>query len=1342
MSYKILPILLWMSVVSLKLAANISFKHYTSNDGLIFNTVLDITQDKEGFMWFSTPQGFSRFDGKSFESISKDDPVNRMGRWQGTQIITDKKGDIWLRGHSQIARYDKENQKLYNYDAGQKGQRHVEGMPGYLFLGQDSTLFLLNQKNLFEYDLENQCFQSIKLYGLEGRRVDHLFEDSKGRWWTITDNELIVFNDCPVTDTVKVLHREPRDFYAREGGYYYAEGKDNRTYLAVSSHGLLIYDNATFKRSYISTNSYPETSRLSSNVIRCIGIDSEGQVYLGTEQGINCYDPESGNVTYLKQDFYDDSSLNDNSVYSIYFDKHYNMWVGTYFGGVNVWPRNRNTFEHYTAGDAPQGLSGKAVSDIIEDDKGNLWIGTEDGGVSYLNTSTKKFKHLKSKQGSSIALNVHALLKDSDDYLWVGAWFNGLNRYDVKDLRDLSTLKGEQVIPLKISALYQLNNDIILIGTPSGMIVCNIKKKEFYHINDSTRWLYVRSIINTENMGVIVGVDGKGILRFDEKTMSTKPLELNGFNTDILPSHILSLFETDDELVWIGTFDDGLFCIDHKNKKLLQYSTSNGLLDNTVYAVVEDEQQRLWLSSNKGMTCFDRNTNTFRHFTHDDGLPINQFNYHSGYRHSSGKIYFGTVNGMIAFDPKKIKNSVVFPELQFVNLYSFNEKVLPNGEDGLLKKPIYRTKEIIVKPDQNELTFEFAAIDYTSPESIEYACIMEGLDKQWIELGKYNKASYAHLPPGKYLFRIKARTNPGVWNSKEKSIRIIVLPPFWESAWGYAIYALVLIILIVIFLFYQKEKQKAKAVLQMERMEKKKIKELNDLKTEFFANVSHEFKTPLSLIVDPIKRLSQNKVRAQDIPDTSALVLRNVHRLTTLVNHLLDFNKAEAGEFKLAVRQLDCNEFTHTVFSRFESFAKSKRINFEYISEGNGTKVWFDPEILDVVLTNLLSNAFKFTSSEGTIQVKFKSIDNPVSHVEIEVVDTGIGIEKDNLPKIFDRFYKVSSLENDLIGSGVGLALTKNLITLHHGSISVESEKNKGSRFSVIVPVQETDFQTEEFAPVIETTNMEETHIAPTLTNEKNVVSGNRTKVLIVEDNLDLQIYLIQLLQVQYDVVTADDGLQGWKMIIQQKPDIVISDVMMPEMNGFELCRKIKTDIETSHIPVILLTAKAEEQDKQEGLRLGADIYIEKPFNSDILITHLNNLVTFKRNVKSKFEQDMGINLTEVTHSDKDEEFIERAMKAVVDHMADDSFDVKAFIAAMGVSRSLLYMKLKEIADMSATQFIQSIRMKEAVRLMESGQFNVSEIAGQVGFGDPAYFSRCFKKQFSVSPSEYIKQKF
>ncbi|MCT4647436.1 MAG: ATP-binding protein, partial [Carboxylicivirga sp.] len=1189
------------------------------------------------------------------------------------------------------------------------------------------------------YNYKSRLFEEFASPQINGKKqiVSGIWCDQKQTYWLSTDNSLIRIENIDHPNDFRLIDFSDKHKFSHYRVEGISEDKLGNIYVLVSGYGVF---KVSPDGNRIEGISYQDTAvQVSSHNVRAMASDNKGDIWIGSELGINVYNPQNHSMKSHLQDFNNPASINDNAVYTVYQDRQGNMWVGTYFGGINVYLNKGNHFKYYQAGPAPFYMSGKAVSQIIEDDKSNLWFGTEDGGINYFNTKDKHFTHYKSGANGLSYVNIHALEFDQDNQLWIGSYTGGLN----KKIKGGYKWYQSNGVPgdLPSNSIYGLHKDsegILWIGTTAGLCWYRPESDNFVRANGALGHAFTYDIEEDEAGNLWVGTHYNGVnvrLKGQQEFIPIRDLITD--TTVTLPNHVNELTVAHDGSLWIGSRYSGLYHLDKTNWSIKHYSKQGDLPDNNICSIVEDDQHHIWATTSKGMVRYMPETGRFRIFSTKDGLPVQQFNYKAGFKHSDGTIYMGLVNGLIAFHPRDIRFNNEKPEVKIVRMALLNEELKPDDQNGILSKPIYQTDSILLKYNQNMIDFQFAAMDYTAPSANKFAYKLDGFEEQWHEVGNDNKASYTNVPPGKYRFLVKASNNDGVWNNEGASIYIQIKPPFWKSNWGYALYFLILMFLLLMYRRWHSIRQAEKATLEYERLEKEKIKELNQHKMRFFTNVSHEFRTPLSLIIDPLEKIKhlQMEASAQNI---ISLVSKNAKRLQTLINQLLEFRKSESGQFEVIKQQANIVSTFNDICLRFKPMAESKGLNYKWESDLDNQQVFFDEKVIDSILSNLLSNAFKFTPQDGEVIVALK--ENSDQLISINVSDTGSGISEEDQKQVFERFYQVDNQQDDHTGSGIGLSLTKSLAELHGGQINLESKLGKGSVFKVVLDVSETPYTIAEDVQEEKTDAWlisDEVSKSTPFDQIPEIKTKHKPLLVIAEDNVDLIDYLAVSLGQKYEVLKAMNGKDAWGLIKDKAPDIIISDVMMPEMDGLQLCRKVKEDIHTSHIPIILLTARTGVQHQFDGLKQGADVYLEKPFNSAILETHLTNLLRLKTVWQQRFEAELGIEVTEVTRSDRDEEFLKKAIKIVYDNLDDADFKVAELVDNMAVSRSLLHMKLKEITGLSASAFIQSLRLKEAARLLSTNQYPVVEVSEKVGFTDPSYFGRCFKKHFDLTPRAY-----
>ncbi|TKG89246.1 hybrid sensor histidine kinase/response regulator [Puteibacter caeruleilacunae] len=1316
------------------------FKHITSNHGLVYNSVFSITQDSEGFMWFGTGKGLSKYDGiKIVNYIYSAKDSTGIPKGDVSQLVTDHNGDVWMRIGGEIARFNKLNDHFIVYGKRRKGKFYLAHHINHISKDQKGGIWISTNKGIYHYDDDKSLFVRYELLPdeIKSASIKAILHDHRGRLWIVLPKLLYRLDDLEKYDEYEVIKLDPLIWGNRPFGRIgtIIDDQQDNVYISVYGKGMIKID-VDDKITRFAKDS-KEGRKLSSNEVLPIEVDASGRYWIGTELGINIWENDDTPMVVIEQDYNNPSGLNNNAIHALYNDRQGNMWVGTYFGGVNVHLANRKEFYHYQAGNASFNLSGKVVNEIIEDDQKGLWIATEDKGLNYFSAEDKSFTHYTDVGKKRLSYNnVHALVIGDDKSVWIGTNLGGLNHFS--NGKFSSYKKGYGKYDLKsdnIFALCQGKKKNIWVGTTSGLVFFDPQREMFTPAQGDMQEAFIYDLMKDSKGNIWIGTLNNGIW-FSRQGADTIVSISDVMKPSVLkPNRIFSISESSDGLIWFGTDEEGVYSYNPAERTLNQYTKEDGLPDNTIYAIVEDDNSNIWMSSNNGLVYFDRKNHSFKSYTTSDGLPVNQFNYKSGYKHSDGTLYFGTVDGMISFRTEDITVNPAPPEVRITKFLLHNEPITPDSEEKILRQSIYNTRSIVLDHDQTEIGFEFVAFDYTAPEQNKFVYQLEGYDDNWIEVGNYNKAFYSRIPPGTYTFKVKACNSDGVWNEQGVQLQLIVKPPFWNSYAGYLLY---LVLFAVIALLTNRRiqiRRREKAELTQAKLEKEQNETLNKLKLEFYTQVSHELRTPLSLIVDPL-----HKVIAQpDSPSSDSLlkiVLKNANRLQLMVNQLLDFRKTEEHHFKLHIAKGDLSGFVENIFDRFTEEARKKTIDYTFSNQDVNGLTYYDAKVVDIILYNLLSNAIKYTDKGGeiTCQLYWKTDEHKV--VCIQVADNGIGMKQKDAQRVFENFYVVNASDSTNKSLGVGLALVNKLVELHRGKVTLETAENKGSSFCVELPATLDQYPGDHIDDSNSNTNTE-LHDDFQEINTESETGVRSYKLVLVEDHEDLRHYLKEFLEKYFYVFTADNGKDALQIIETEMPDVVVSDVMMPLMDGFELCNHIKSNIETSHIPVVLLTARSSEEDQAEGLENGADVYLSKPFNSEILKAHLINIINLKKVLRKRFEHELGINLSELTYSNKDEEFVKKAIQVVHDHMADPIFSVAVFIEKMGVSKTLLHTKLKEIVGKTASEFILSIRMKEASRLLKSQQYTITEVSDLVGFNDASYFSKSFKKYFNHSPREH-----
>ncbi|MCU0343533.1 MAG: ATP-binding protein [Ignavibacterium sp.] len=1122
-------------------------------------------------------------------------------------------------------------------------------------------------------------------------------------------------------------------------------------WLGASINGLFSYNPASGEVKHHKNPNIP--NQLIYSLSNIITEDSKGILWYGNPtEGLIRYDPIRNKFDSYKYDEKNKYSLSGNVVFSVYEDKSGVLWVGTRLWGLNKWDRKKWKFNSvkYNPFDRSV-LSGFGVLSIFEDWKNRLWILTNNGIDIYDNSKEMFNKKYLNKLifDTFDHIQVTSLIEDTNkDIYWIGTAQKGLFRYNSKtntikqydyNFNDEFTLSARGIFDLEMG-----NNNDIWIGGIDGLYNLHKKSnkitKRKLDTDDSLALSdnWVLSLFKDNQNEIWIGSNSGGIFKYDSELNKIVPHSSIHNRNKILT--IEDLHEDNEGNLWVGTYENGFYNYDRLNKKLKEiYSTNEGLSNNNVNSILDDEKGNLWIGTRNGLSNFNIKSKKFRNYFIEDGLCSNYFSGNSKLRLKNGILCFGTDAGLVYFHPDSIVIDSIPPQVVIQNISLFNRPDEKLEYEGFISD----IDEITLPYNRNDLHFEYVGLHYGEPLRNKYKYILEGFDKDWIDAGNLRTATYTNLDPGEYLFRVKASNRDGIWNEAGASIKIIINPPLWATTWAYLFY----LILFGSLLYYawrmQLKRVRVKHEFEMSKFEAQKLHEVDELKSRFFANISHEFRTPLTLILGPVKQIIERTKETRTKEDLN-LVHRNANRLLGLVNQLLDISKIESGNMKLQTAPINAIPYLKALVLSFTSYAERKRISLNFVSDGNEIIVYIDKDKFEKIINNILSNAFKFTPDDGSIKV---IVNQHNENLKITVSDTGVGIPKEKLQKIFDRFYQVNgSHTREQEGTGIGLSLTKELVELHKGNIEVESEEGKGSTFIISIPLGTDHLKPDEIVE-LESDKTEHliTESIPTDTpvNKTNlldidlIANTDKPILLIVEDNYDVRNYIRNNLNNAYRVIEAVDGEDGWNKSTNNLPDLIVSDVMMPKMDGFELCKRIKTDERTSHIPVILLTAKAAKQDKLDGYEIGADDYIMKPFETDELSARIKNLIIQRKKLQEHFRKNgiLGFGQSQITSVDKN--FLQNILNKVNQHISDSSFSVELLSDDLGISRSVVHRKILSLTGETPGDLIRRIRLNKAAELIQKKFGNLSEIALEVGITNPSHFSENFKKQFGVSPSHY-----
>jgi signal transduction histidine kinase/ligand-binding sensor domain-containing protein/DNA-binding response OmpR family regulator len=1317
------------------------FKHLTTSNGLSSNRIITILEDKDGFIWFGTGDGINLFNGSSIKKFNLEARCMSLDPKTKNILVGTEKGlELFDKNFQSFKRLSLQNSLGKKLNTGDVRALYFSA-DKKLYVGGDSFVVL------------NESMTDFKKYDLP--------KDSNGRY-----SKIISIN---VIEKGKVLLGTQQGVWQLNlttGKYttvYKNEDlglitklfidKNSNLWICTYSKGICFVKNSNIKDAPIFFKQ--ENGYLINN--RVIDMVEDGdQVFLiaNIEGGLVSFDKKNNKIDHSKPDIHNSSSLSGKAVTTILKDSQNNIWVGTYNSGVNFVDRHRKEFEHYQINFKNDGLFNNNIRAIFQDSRGNIWIGTkEDGGLSKFNRNSGTFVHYKPNENSSKSLSddyVFCIEEIDPTHLMIGTLKKGIDIFDVETGQFSNILYNKS--NLLYNMVYTIHKDLKKrIWVDYGGLFY-----EFFPQNNTFKNIKgvanVKCIIDENESHLWLGTYEKGLFLFNSNTKQFKKF-------DVGSTEINTLKKDSKGNLWVGT-NKGLICKKANSKNYFTYTVKDGLANNQVLALLIDNNDNIWASTTNGLSKLNSKSKKIKNYYVTDGLQGNEFERYVAFKTKEGELMFGGRNGFNIFHPDMILDNTNIPKIVITDFNLFNKPAAIGSKYSPLTKDISQTEELTLSKDQSVITFGFVALNYSSPEKNQYAYLLEGFDKDWNYIGNRRDATYTSLPAGDYVFRVRASNSDGYWNSEGASIKITVLPPWWKTIYAYFAYIVIIMLLFRVFYHFLSIHVNLKNNLILEQFEKENNKQLYQAKLQFFTNISHEFRTPLTLILGPLDKLIHSNINNSNLQKQFKLMEANTKRLLRLINQLMDFRKVESGKLTINVAKYDIVEITNKIADCFTDKAENCSINFTVKSSIDTIYVYLDLEKYDIILHNLLSNAFKFTQNNGNIAIAIcLNTVGGIEFVEISVKDDGKGISEENVNRIFEEFYQVDQDQN---GTGIGLSLTEKLVALHKGNLKVESIIGRGSCFTVGLRLGQQHFNSTEllyFSKDNANSMEEENDNADTIIDDYNyldeynldVLDGDNSiqehyifrnskktiKILLVEDNDELRNYLKENLENYYSVYEAKDGVEGIKECLRVKPDLVISDVMMPNKNGVEMCRDLKTDIRISHIPIILLTARTSFEYKIEGLKTGADAYMEKPFEMSLLEVQIVNLLESRKNLRERFGNEINIVPSEISCSSADDRFLSKAMQIVEDHLAESEFNVDDFVREMGMSRSSLHIKLKALTNKSTTEFIRSIRLKTAAALLKQSDQSISEIAYRTGFATPPYFSKCFKKSFGMLPTEY-----
>ena len=1361
------------------------FKNFNSADGLSQHDVNCIIQDKDGFMWFGTNDGLNKYDGYNFKVFrpSKNTSSSISGRII-QKIESDYYGNLWIASlDGGLNYYNLEKEIFFNFskklsqfgnyvndvtisDDGilwvqfkQKTcyavlKENVDEMEFHVLLSDDvekpveklGNRILIKQKDVFF--LSNQVLYSLNYKIIEGQITALNFTPTKntnfisqlsgpnGKVWELHKGKIIYKDNSKLNLTKNINNLSNRFGVLDRNNNLWCVIDEKLSNVSKSGEALIVKTIDFEKLEFVG---------LKNNSINSVFVDRTGNLWVGSNGG-GIYKKTNNDYQFKhfrKKNY--KGSLSSNKIRSLHEDQFGNLWIGTELGGLNFLSKsspNYNTFESFTFSKNENGLTSNNIfsisENIIDENHSILWFSTESGGLNKLvinkNDASKDFKFEKFNNpvndGSNVkTLAIHSIFSEGKNRLWIGYYGSGLG------LAEWDTPESKPYFSF-------INPDDKKIQFPGKII------RDIYRDASGVLWITTNNGLNKliENSTDITKSYFKSY-RYDSSN-----------DTSIGSDYTLQIFESTNKTLWIGTIGGGHNkLIRNKERSVVgfkRYNTQNKQFPNDVInSIQEDDNGFLWVGTNTGLVKFDPKKESFETYSTNE-LQNPEMSEISALKRKNGELVFGGVNGINVFTSKSNKKSNIAPRTLITDFSIMYEPVKPLqviNNKVILDQGIAHTDHITLDANINNFSFSFSSLHFNDSRFNKYKYILEGFDENWIETSSdFRVAKYTNIKPGDYVFKVYGSNNKGVWSEKPAKVNLTLLPPWYFTLWAKTLYFLSFILIFYLLSRISVIQIKRKRKLEFNRLEKEKEKEINKVKLEFFTNISHELRSPLTLILGPAEKLIKQgeKLQKKEKLRLYRTMQRNSDYILGLIKQLLDFRKLEQGEIKLKCTHINLVNLIQKVTEQFQTKAEQEKLNLDYDFNKKKIFAWIDATIIEKILHNLLSNAIKFTPKGGNITIGVRELSlqksiYPEGHLEIQVEDNGIGIASSDLKTIFNRFYQSDKKKKKNEGFGIGLSFSHNLAKLHGGEIKVKSQLKKGSCFTLLIPLGNSHLSNEQMIENNEIiVSKVEHHDNLDLVNDQQKDSSghkNKPSLLIIEDNLEIYHYLTSELSQHYLTIGSTDGKQGIDLAFEKLPDIIISDIMMPGTNGIEVSKTLKNNIKTSHIPIILLSARANDESKIEGLKSGADVYLTKPFSLEVLKTQLTSLLNNRKIIHNEFKN-LNFEPSKIEISSMDEVFVENIINIIKDNIDNSNFTVQEFSNLSGMSRTTFFNKVKSITGLKPTEFLRNYRLKLAAQFLSKG-YSVKEAMYKTGFNTPSYFSQSFKVLFKMTPTEFIKQK-
>jgi len=1321
-------------------------KNITTVNGLSQSSVIAIHQDLQGQMWFGTRDGLNRYDGSTI-SVFRNNPKDSLSICNNDilSIEGDKSGNLWVGTYNGLNCYNPVSNVFKHYFHENSANTlcnntiwNIKEINNEIWIATPGGLSIFNKST---QKFTSVSHNSKNSSSLSNNFVLSICKTKKGAIWVGTAKGLCQLISRKGDSFVF------KEFFTSNNERLYVqdikEDKNGNLCVATKQHGLLKLD-------LKSNKLVPFSKNLTDSDVRSIDFDKNDVAWVGTYEGLFTIQ-NSGNVIKVYNN--PDKKLSFGKIKSVFTDRKGSVWIGSYYNGISFWDESNNNFTNINQNSGLSALSYDVVSSLASNSN-SIYIGTEGGGITVLDSKTG----VTSKIIGLAVNNVKSLYLSNTGILWIGTFTEGIAAYDTKSKRFVNELINPNLKSiLKESGVYVIKKgrkeSVLWIGTfGKGLIRYDSNLKTYQMIGNDNYFdnfltnNRVRTLLIDKKDNLWIGTQsGLNVINLNDFDNNTYHIKHYFFDNKLLSGDdILSLYQDKANRIWVGTKAKGLYVYDGSNFNKINIKKDDFEV-TSIHSLSEDDNSNLWMSTNFGIIKYNLKTKINFIYDQNEGLVSNEFNDNAFLKIGNNQFYYGGPSGITYFNTKKLPVNKYSPQVLLTDFKIGNKSINVVTENELLEKSINYTKSITLSYDKANFTINFAIPNFINSTNNQYSYRLVGLDNEWTTTSS-TFATFTIQKSGTYTFEVKGANNDGVWNESPTTLEIVVKPAPWKSWWAISIYLLLIWAALYGFVWIVKSKEKLRQELLLEYRESERSKEDNNAKLQFFTNISHEFRTPLTLILGPLQQILLNYNGSNEMYKKLLVIESSSNHLLKLINRLMDFRKYETNQFTLEAAEGNIVKYVKEIFLSFTEYAKDGGYKYTFESVDDEIIVYFDRLKLERVFYNLISNAFRYTPKGGEINVRIRK---EKKEVIIEVDDNGVGIPEIYVDKIFDLFFEIPTNNEVQVnynkGTGIGLSIVKNIVNLHKGVISVVNKPTNGVVFKVVMKLGSNHLTDEEIIKDFKISD-DVAQYEVQLDNISNVdqedindieVSEEKLTVLIVEDHKVLRSFMKNLLKKDYNVIVAENGAIGLKKALKFIPDLIVSDVIMPEMVGTELCAKIKENIKTSHIPVILLTSRSSLIYKIEGLESGADDYISKPFDLTEFKLRIKNLLVSKQRLKAKFSSEDSFTPSEIAVSSLDEQLLKKAFKVVEDNISNEQFDIPFFCAELGVSRTMLFTKIKAWTNFTPNEFIHEIRMKRAAQLLEQNKINISQISYKVGFNNPKYFSKCFQKKFGETPSQY-----